>query len=147
MVVCLRHEGKSETSTDIFWAMAAAALVLSPALLLAGPGAPLTKVPYDTLGVALPVMLWAIGLGAVSTGFAYFGISIVLKSLNANIYALVDIIVSPVVASTLGFLVFAEVPPQNMIYGGAMLLAAGFWLTHEMSRGAENRAVHPCQCA
>lgn len=133
MVVYLRHEGKSETSNDIFWAMAAAALLLSPALLLAGPGAPLTKIPYDTLGVALPVMLWAIGLGVVSTGFAYFGISIVLKS--------------PVVASTLGFLVFAEVPPQNMIYGGAMLLAAGFWLTREMSRGAENRAVHPCQCA
>ena len=89
-------------------------------------------------------MLWAACLGLISTGFAYFGISIVLKSINANIYSLVDIIVSPVVATTLGYLIFAEVPGQSMIYGGAILLGAGFWLTREMSRGREGKAAHPC---
>lgn len=147
MVTYMRHEGKTEAGNDIAWSMLAAALLLLPALPLAGLGAVDRMISYDALDVSLPVMLWAGALGIVSTGFAYFGISIVLKSLSANIYALVDIIVSPVVASTLGFLVFAEVPSQNMIYGGALLLGAGFWLTREMSRGVEDRAVHPCQCA
>jgi len=147
MVTYMRYEGKTEAGNDIAWSMLAAALLLLPALPLAGPGAVAGTISYDALGVSLPVMLWAGALGIVSTGFAYLGISIVLKSLNANVYSLIDIIVSPVVASTLGFLVFAEVPPQNMIYGGVLLLGAGVWLTHEMARGAEARATHPCQCA
>lgn len=147
MVTYMRYEGKTETGNDIAWSMLAAALILSPSLILFGPGAVWKTLPYPGLGVELPVMLWVAGLGIVSTGFAYFGISIVLKTLNANVYSLVDIIVSPVVASTLGYLIFSEVPAQGMIYGGAMLLGAGFWLTREMSRGAENRAAHPSQCA
>ena len=144
MVTYMRYEGKTETGNDIAWSLLVAALVLSPALLLAGPGKVWTTINYPTLGLDLPVMLWAAGLGFISTGFAYFGISIVLKSINANIYSLVDIIVSPVVATTLGYLIFAEVPGQGMIYGGAILLGAGFWLTREMSRGREGQAVHPC---
>lgn len=147
MVTYMRYEGKSEAGNDIAWSMLTAALLLSPALFLAGPGAVTETISYAALGMDIPVMLWAAGLGIVSTGFAYFGISFVLKILDANVYALVDIIVSPVVASSLGYLIFSEVPAQGMIYGGAMLLGAGFWLTREMSRGAENRAVHPCQCA
>lgn len=147
MVTYMRYEGKTETGNDIAWSLLVATLVLSPFLWVAGPGQVATTIAYPALGVALPVMLWAAGLGVVSTGFAYFGISIVLKSLNANVYALVDIIVSPVVAATLGYLIFAEVPGRGMIYGGALLLGAGFWLTREMSRGRENQAVHPCQCA
>ncbi|XKE44203.1 DMT family transporter [Halomonas organivorans] len=147
MVTYMRYEGKTETGNDIAWSLLVAALALSPFLLIAGPGQVATMIAYPALGVELPVMLWAAGLGIVSTGFAYFGISIVLKSLNANVYALVDIIVSPVVASSLGFLIFAEVPGRGMIYGGALLLGAGFWLTREMSRGRESQAVHPCQCA
>jgi drug/metabolite transporter (DMT)-like permease len=147
MVTYMRHEGKTEAGNDIAWSMLAAALLLSPAVALFGPGAVTATIHYAALGADLPVILWAAGLGVVSTGFAYFGISIVLKTLNANVYALVDIIVSPVVASTLGYLIFAEVPAQGMIYGGALLLGAGFWLTREMSQGAENRAVHACQCA
>lgn len=147
MVTYMRHEGKTETGNDIAWCMLVAALLLSPAVLVFGPGAVTVFVEYPVLGLELPVVLWAVCLGVVSTGFAYFGISFVLKTLNANVYALVDIIVSPVVASTLGYLVFAEVPGRGMIIGGVLLLASGFWLTREMSRGRERRAVHPCQCA
>lgn len=147
MITYMRYEGKTETGNDIAWSMLIAALLLAPALFLAGPGAIGATASYPAIGLELPIFLWAAGLGIVSTGFAYFGISIVLKTLNANAYSLVDIIVSPVVASTLGYLIFTEVPAQGMIYGGAMLLLAGFWLTYEMSKGVENRAVHPCQCA
>ena len=147
MVTYMRHEGRSETGNDIFWSVAAAAILLSPSLVLVGPGEVGKLLAYPELGVSLPVMLWAAGLGVVSTGFAYFGISLVLKQINANVYALVDIIVSPVVAASLGYLVFAEVPARGMILGGGLLLLSGFWLTREMSRGKENAAVHPCQCA
>ncbi|KAA8982016.1 DMT family transporter [Halospina sp. K52047b] len=147
MVTYMRYEGKSETGNDIAWSMLAGAVILSPFLVLFGPGDITGSIHYESLGLDLPIMLWALCLGVVSTGFAYFGISIVLKTLNANTYALVDIIVSPVVATTLGYLIFSEVPAQGMIYGGALLLGAGFWLTREMSRGMGQRAVHPCQCA
>lgn len=146
MVTYMRHEGREEADNDIFWSMAAGAIFLSPALVLAGPGEVDKFVSYPTLGLSLPVMLWAICLGVISTGFAYFGISLVLKQITANIYSLVDIIVSPIVAATLGYLVFGEVPAQGMIFGGGLLLLSGFWLTREMSRGKETAAVHPCQC-
>ena len=146
MVTYMRHEGREETGNDIFWSMAAGAILLSPALVLAGPGEVAKLVAYPALGLSLPVMLWAVCLGVVSTGFAYFGISLVLKKITANIYSLIDIIVSPIVAATLGYLVFGEVPAQGMIFGGGLLLLSGFWLTREMSRGKETAAVHPCQC-
>ena len=146
MVTYMRHEGREETGNDIFWSMAAGAILLSPALVLAGPGEVGKFVAYPALGLSLPVMLWAAWLGVVSTGFAYFGISLVLKRINANVYSLLDIIVSPIVAATLGYLVFGEVPAQGMIFGGALLLLSGFWLTREVSRGKDTAAVHPCQC-
>lgn len=147
MITYMRHEGKTETGNDIAWSMLAAALFLSPAPFLAGPGAAGAMIAYPALGMELPVLLWAGALAVVSTGFAYFGISIVLKTITADVYSLVDIIVSPVVASTLGYLIFGEVPARGMILDGALLLGAGFWLTREMSREKPNRAVHPCQCA
>ncbi|PWE32875.1 EamA family transporter [Maritimibacter sp. 55A14] len=147
MVTYMRYEGRSETGNDIFWSMAFAAVLLSPSLVLVGPGEINGLVYYPTMGLFLPVMLWAVSLGVISTGIAYFGISLVLKQINANVYALVDIIVSPVVAASLGFLIFGEIPARAMIFGGGLLLLSGFWLTREMSRGKENAAVHPCQCA
>lgn len=147
MVTYMRYEGKTETGNDIAWSLLVAALVLSPALMLAGPGKIAATISYAVPGIEVPVMIWAAALGIISTGFAYFGISIVLKSINANVYALTDIIVSPVVASTLGYVIFAEVPAEGMFYGGAMLLGAGFWLSWEMSKMDRNRAIHPCQCA
>lgn len=139
MVTYMRHEGKTETHSDIPWSMLTGAIVLSPALVLTGPGAVTGTIFYPELGMALPVMLWAACLGVVSTGFAYFGIAIVLKRLRANTYALVDIIVSPVVATFLGYLIFDEVPDPGMILGGGMLLGAGFWLTRAMARTREGK--------
>lgn len=147
MVTYLRYEGKSETGNDIAWSMLVAAVVLSPSTLLFGAGDILRGIHYETLGVTVPVLLWVLGLGIVSTGFAYLGISMVLKALDANVYALIDIIVSPLVASFFGYLVFGDIPSSGMVLGGAMLLGAGFWLIRETSRGMETRAVHPCQCA
>jgi len=139
MVVYLRSEGKTETDNDIFWFLVAGAIILSPALVLAGPGDVTRIVHYEALGTGLPVMLWAAALGIFSTGVAYLCISLVLQRISANIYSLVDIIVSPVVAAFLGFLVFGEVPSLNMIVGGAILLGSGFWLTWLMAASSQPR--------
>ncbi|MFO8150584.1 MAG: EamA family transporter [Trueperaceae bacterium] len=134
MVTYLRYEGRTESDYDIPWQMLIAAIVLAPSLLLAGPGEPLATIAYPALGVELPVLLWAAGLGIVSTGVAYLGIAMVLRRIRADTYTLVDVIVSPVVAATFGWLVFGEVPGTGMIVGGAILLASGAWLSREMAR-------------
>lgn len=46
----------------------------------------------------------------------------------------VDVIVSPVVAATFGWLVFGEVPGTGVIVGGGILLASGARLSREMAR-------------
>lgn len=143
MVTYMRHEGKTESGNDIAWSMLVAALVLSPTLLLFGPGAVTATIAYEPLGMNLPVTLWAVCLGLISIGFSYFGISIVLKKLRANAYALIDIIVSPIVASILGYLIFSEVPSSGMIVGGALLIGSGYWLTREMSRSVPQRQADP----
>lgn len=136
LVTYMRHEGKSDSDNDIAWSMLVATLVLSPSVFIFGPGEVGAVIPYPALGIDLPVVLWALCLGVVSTGFAYFGISLVLKKIRANTYSLVDVIVSPVVASLLGYLIFGEVPGTGMVVGGVLLLGSGFWLTREMSGNA-----------
>lgn len=129
MVTYLRREGKTETQADIFWFMVAASLYLSPALFLFGPGALLSASGTLLFGVTVPVVVWVLGLGMFSTGAAFFGINYVLKRMDANIYSLIDIIVSPVVAAILAALVFAEIPSVSTVIGGAVLLLAGAALT------------------
>ncbi|MEA1941493.1 MAG: DMT family transporter [Pseudomonadota bacterium] len=146
MITYMRHEGKTETGNDIAWSMLVAALLLAPSLWLFGTGDVTALVPDNLLPFDMPVMAAVGGLGLISTGFAYFGISLVLKTIDANLYSLVDIIVSPVVASFLGFLVFREIPGPGMVLGGAMLLGSGFWLTHEMSKRRRAITAHPVQC-
>jgi drug/metabolite transporter (DMT)-like permease len=133
MVTYLRFEGKTEDDPDIPWQMAVAALVLAPSLAIWGPGAPLVVVAYPDVGVALPVGLWALGLGIVSTGASYLGISLVIRRIRAGTYTLVDVIVSPIVAAMFGWVIFGEVPGGGMIAGGALLLASGAWLSRVMA--------------
>ena len=137
MVTYLRSEGRSENSVDIFWFMSAASLYLLPFLFIFGPGDLLSFITYPALGLNLPVILWVICLGMISTGLAFLFISVVLKDIDANIYSLVDIIVSPVVAALFGYMIFSEVPSHNMVYGAVLLLIAAFWLTRVMRPAQE----------
>lgn len=134
MVTYLRHEGKTEDDPDIPWQIAVAALVLAPSLAIWGPGDPFLVTTHPAIGTPLPVGLWVIGLGVVSTGVAYLGISLVLRRVRADTYTLVDVIVSPVVAAGFGWAIFGEVPGRGMIVGGALLLTSGAWLSREMAR-------------
>lgn len=129
LVTYLRSEGKTETRVDMFWFMVAASVYLLPAMFVVGPGAVLAPSTATLFGVSVPVIVWVIALGAFSTGIAYFCIGLVLRRMDANIYSLIDIIVSPVVAGILAFFIFAETPSINMIIGGSILLLSGALLT------------------
>lgn len=132
MVTYMRYEGRDESPSMVVWYMGVATLFLLPAVFIFGPGEVTMMKSYPALGVDLPIVLWVLGLGVFSTGVAYLFISLVLQRISANVYSLVDIIVSPIVATLFGYLIFSEVPSNNMIYGGILLLSAGLWLTWNM---------------
>ncbi|MFP4523850.1 MAG: DMT family transporter [Candidatus Woesearchaeota archaeon] len=134
MVTYLRSEGITEDTVDIFWFMTMASVYLLPFLFIFGPGELGKLIPYEALGASIPVIVWVVCLGMISTGLAFLFISEVLKKIDANVYSLIDIIVSPVVAALLGYLIFTEIPSKNMIFGAALLLISGFWLTKELQR-------------
>ena len=129
LVTYMRSEGKTESRVDIFWSMAAAAVFLSPALWFSGLGQLLEPSTTMLGGVAVPVLLWVAGLGVCATGLSFFFISLVLRKISANVYSLIDIIVSPVIAAFLAWMIFVEVPSFNTVIAGTMLLFAGAILT------------------
>jgi drug/metabolite transporter (DMT)-like permease len=133
LVSYMRFENRSESPGLVFWFMLTATVYLSPFLFIFGPGNLNALVHNNAIGLNVPVIVWAICLGMISTGVAYLFMTFSLKNIRANIYSLVDIIVSPIVAATFGYFIFNEVPSSNMIYGGALLLLSGFWLSHYMS--------------
>jgi drug/metabolite transporter (DMT)-like permease len=139
MVTYMRFEGKTETSTDIMWFMIAASIYLSPALFLFGPGELMTMNSSPALPFAAPALVWAVCLGVLSTGLAFLFISLVLHRINANIYSLVDIIVSPVIAAMFAYAVFYEVPSVRTIIGGVILLVAAFLLTYLRNRAQSSQ--------
>jgi drug/metabolite transporter (DMT)-like permease len=135
LVTYMRFENKTESPGLVCWFMLMATIYLLPALFIFGTGDISHTIFYKTLGLEIPVILWVVCLGVISTGVAYLFITLSLKKIEASIYSLVDIIVSPVVAAFFGYIIFTEIPSSNMIYGGALLLISGFWLTNFMTEG------------
>lgn len=134
LITYMRREGKTEKYSDIFWSFLFGALILLPGLITSGFGNLWTMSQDGLFGLHAPVIIWAIALGVISTGFVYFLITNVIKKIEANTYSLIDTIGSPIVAALLGYLIFSEVPSMNMIYGGALLIISGYWLTKRMEK-------------
>lgn len=132
LVTYMRYEGKDESPSMVVWYMGSASVILLPTLFIFGMGDLNQFTYYPSMALYLPTTLWVICLGILSTGIAYLFMSLVLQHISANLYSLVDIIVSPVVASIFGYLIFGEIPSENMIYGGILLLVSGYWLTSKM---------------
>lgn len=133
-VTYLRNEGKTEAQNDVFWFMTLATLYLLPSVFIFGAGTPFATSEYSLFGLAVPAIVWIACLGIIATGVAYFFLTAVLKNVSANLYSLVDIIVSPLVAAILAYLIFREVPSNGIIYGGMLLLGSGFLLTRSMGK-------------
>jgi drug/metabolite transporter (DMT)-like permease len=134
LVTYLRYEGRDESPSMVVWYMGSATLLLSPALFFYGAGDLMAVQKNSVLPFEWPALVWVLCLGVFSTGLAYLCMSLVLKRVSANVYSLVDIIVSPIVAAIFAYFIFEEMPSSNMLYGGAMLLFSGAWLSHRMRK-------------
>lgn len=132
LITYLRYKEKSDKANLLFWYMLMALIYLLPGIIIFGPGKIMGSIYYDSLGFSVPVLVWVACLGVVSTGIAYVFITLVLEKINAAIYSLVDIIVSPVVAGIFGYIIFYEVPSKNTAIGAVFLLFSGFVLTAYM---------------
>ncbi len=137
LVTYLRYEGRDESPSMVVWYMGSATILLSPTLFFFGTGNMMEITDSSVLSLDWPVLVWVLCLGVFSTGLAYLCMSLVLKRISANVYSLIDIIVSPIVAAFLAYLIFKEVPSSNLIYGGAILLLSGAWLSHKMQKDQE----------
>lgn len=132
LITYMRYEGKTDEANLVFWYMLMATIILSPMVLVFGFGDLGKFLYYETLGFSLPVILWVICLGVISTGVAYLFITLVLKKIKAALYSLVDIVVSPVVAGLFGYFIFNEVPSIYTAIGACLLLFSGFILNAYM---------------
>lgn len=137
LVTYIRKEESTESSGGSFWFFFFATLFLTPMIFIFGIGDSFKIMEQNLLGWSFqaPPIIWAIGLGIFSTGIVYILMGLALKKINANIYSLVDIIVSPMAAAIFAAIILSEMPSKNMIYGGAILLLSAFWLTTDLSEG------------
>lgn len=132
LVTYMRHEGITEEQTDIFWSFVFGTLLLVPVIFIFGPGNIFALSTNDLFGLHAPVIVWVAALGVFSTGLAFLMVALVLRKIKAGTYSLIDTIVSPIVAALLAFVIFTQIPSLNMIYGGALLLISGYWITRRM---------------
>lgn len=141
LISYMRYEQQTESSGAIFWFILAATMFLFPALFIFGSGSIFSPAPATLFGatVTVPAIVWVASLGVISTGVSYLFIAYALKRIPAGVYSLVDVIVSPVVAAFFGLIILSEMPPISMVYGGAIVLTAGFWLATDLSRGRITR--------
>lgn len=145
LITYMRFEDRTKSSGILFWFMFFAVIFTSPALLIFGPG---NLAEFGTYvlpllsAISLPKIIWPISLGMVSTGLAYLFITFALQRIDANIYSLVDTIISPVAAAFFGFIILREVPSSDLIYGGSIILLSGFWLTSNLSGKKMTQLLH-----
>lgn len=138
LITYMRYEGRTDSASLVFWYMLAATVYLLPAVFIFSSGNISQMINYPSLGFSVPVFFWVVCLGVLSTGVAYVFITLVLKTINATFYSLVDIIVSPIVAGFLGYFIFKEVPSGHTLAGATLLLASGFILTAYMRDQEKN---------
>ena len=137
LVTYIRKEESTESSGGSFWFFFFATIFLTPMIFIFGIGDSFKILEQNILGLSFqaPPIMWIIGLGVLSTGIVYILMSLALRKINANVYSLVDIIVSPMAATIFAIIILKEYPHKNMIYGGAILLLSAFWLTTDLSKG------------
>lgn len=135
LITYIRKEDKSKPAGIIFWFFFFATLFLLPMIFIFGTGDLflIQKTAIANFEINAPPILWILGLGVISTGIAYLFMTFSLKRINANIYSLIDLLVSPIMAGIFAFLILKESPSSNMITGGIILIISAFLLTKKIS--------------
>jgi drug/metabolite transporter (DMT)-like permease len=116
LIVYMRYEGKNHTAGSSMWFLFFAAIFLAPAPFIWGFG--------DVMGN----WFWLLLLGILCTGLAYFLFNFGIEHIKAEDASLLMMISQPVFAISLAYFLIGEVPSHNILWGGAILLLAGFIL-------------------
>lgn len=147
LIAYMRYEDKIETTGIVFWFLLFATIFLIPMPFIFGFGelfylGAYSLSPLLSITIQVPAIVWILGLGMFSTGVVYLFITFALQRIDANIYSLVDIVVSPLIAASFGFIILGEVPSTSLIYGGALLLFAGFLLSSSLTKRGISHRYH-----
>jgi len=115
IVVFMRWSEKNHKIDSIFWMMCFASLFLSPFVLIFG------------LGDIINSLFWIIVM-AIFSGLAYLTLSYSLEYIGADLASLLNTIVTPLTAVVLGVLFLSEIPAENVILGGILIIFSGLIL-------------------
>lgn len=119
LIVLMRKEDIDHAIGDVLWFLFFATLLLLPFPFIFG------------IGNIMAVWHYLLLLGIVSTGLAYLFYNLALEKIEAEIAAIISIIVSPLFAIFLAVVVINEDLNYRIITGGLVLIIAGIYLqTH-----------------
>ncbi len=116
LVVQMRMQNKKHNIGDVLWFMIFASVFLLPFPFIYGLGEIVSILPYLLV------------LGIVSTGLAYLFYNLALERLEAEVSSIIVILVNPLIAITLAYVILGEMLSVRLIVGGSILLAASLYL-------------------
>ena len=125
----MRHEEKTHSVGTIFWFLLFATIFLMPSIFI-----------YGTAGVTENIH-WILLLG-VFTGIAYLFYTEALEYLNAVITSMIGMVVEPLVAIFLAFIVLNEVPTIPTMIGGGLLIFGGVLLQERILKKQKGFNIH-----
>jgi drug/metabolite transporter (DMT)-like permease len=134
-LVTLLRKNKADRPENVFWYLLFAAVILTPAVIINGFGNLWSSDQVSLFGNSyeLPAILWVLGLGVISTGLVYIFMRLTLSKITASLYAIFDVIVSPVAAGIFAYSILSEEPSRQVIIGGIILVLAAFYLSLDMA--------------
>lgn len=138
LITYMRKEDKTNSTGIVFWFFLFSTLFLLPMVFIFGPGNLFEfqeRILFNTI-FNVPIILWVLGLGIISTGITYLLMTFALQKISANVYSLIDILASPIAAIIFAFIILNEIPSYNMVFGGAVLLISALWLAIYLSKGS-----------
>jgi len=117
LIIALRKENKDHAIGAVFWFFLFSTILLLPFPFIFGLG--------DFSG---NVLWYVLGLGILSTGFAYLFYNLALEKIGAEISAIVVMITMSLSGILLAFFILSEELNLKVILGGAILILAGVYL-------------------
>ncbi len=127
MVVFMRRVDKKHGLGDVVWFLGFASLFLG-----------LNAIPSDWGGIPFPSFVGMALMGIISTGLGYLFINYALEKLPVHTVSMVDLIVTPILATLFSVFLFHETISQNVMLGGGFIILAGVLFSYHaraMGRG------------
>ena len=113
----MRRENKEHTIGAVVWFFFFSTILLLPFPFIFGWG-----------NLSGNIIWYVLGLGVLSTGFAYLFHNLALENIGAEVSSIFVMIVMPLSGILLAFFILEEGLNTRVIIGGIILIAAGIYL-------------------